>query len=342
MISRSGAGSPSTPPVSKWQLAGDRLRVGADEEDEHEPDDHDPARREPGDDESVGVEILAGEERPEDERAERGAEERAEEDVGDPARPALGRIHVGGRRAREQDRPLGDADQREPDDDERARTRPRSRALSPRQPTMPATQPPASTGIRPRRSMSRPAGSAASAPAVRKIAGPSPRIPSMPVTRTSVTVATATASWTMPDRHVSVAASRTVFRRIGKPSTGRPYRQRRSQPAPKRRRTAVRGWRTYGPPSRACASLPTAITRRPSESSARNGALASISARVGAPVRARGARDASARRSRGGRRSRSRAPRATAWTIVAVASAGPVPVSCRSEVRGMPETRVPR
>ena len=88
-----------------------------------------------------------------------------------------------------------------------------------RQPAMPATQPPASTGIRPSRSISRPAGSAASAPAVRKIAGPSPRIPSTPVTRTSVTVPTATASWTIPDRHVSVAASRIVFRRIGKVST---------------------------------------------------------------------------------------------------------------------------
>ena len=31
------------------------------------------------------------------------------------------------------------------------------------------------------------------------------------------------------------------------------------------------GWRTYGPPSRACASRPTATTRRPSASSRRNG-----------------------------------------------------------------------
>ena len=42
--------------------------------------------------------------------------------------------------------------------------------------------------------MRRPAGSAASAPAVMKIAGPSPRIDSIPVTSTSVIVATATAS----------------------------------------------------------------------------------------------------------------------------------------------------
>ena len=51
----------------------------------------------------VGVEVLAGEERAEDERAEHGAEDRAEEDVGDPARPALGRVHLGRGRARQQD-----------------------------------------------------------------------------------------------------------------------------------------------------------------------------------------------------------------------------------------------
>ena len=62
------------------------------------------------------------------------------------------------------------------------------------QPIAPMTKPPAITGTRPRRSMSLPAGSAASAPAVMKIAGPSPRIDSIPVTSTSVIVATATAS----------------------------------------------------------------------------------------------------------------------------------------------------
>ena len=32
----------------------------------------------------------------------------------------------------------------------------------------------------------------------------------------------------------------------------------------------------------------------------------------------------------------------TRWTIVAVASPGGAPVSCRSDVNGMPETRAPR
>jgi hypothetical protein len=37
-------------------------------------------------------------------------------------------------------------------------------------------------------------------------------------------------------------------------------------------------------------------------------------------------------------------PRAasTRWTIVAVASAGPAPVSCRSDVKGIPLMRAPR
>ncbi len=112
----------------------------------------------------------------------------------------------------------------------------------------------------------------------------------MPVTRTSVTVATATASWTMPDRHVRVAASRTVFRRIGKPSTSRPYRSAAANPVRNAAAPPCEGWRTYGPPMRACATLPIAIARRPAESSARNGALASISAARRRPVRALGAR----------------------------------------------------
>ena len=97
----------------------------------------------------------------------------------------------------------------------------------------------------------------------------------------------------------------------------------------------------YGPPMRACAILPIAIARRPSESSARNGALASISARVGGrfELSVPGCVGTTFQR----RTSFSIPSSAsTAWTMVAVASAGPAPVSWRSEVRGMPEMRVPR
>ena len=86
MISRSGAGGSGGRRIAEAaEVERDRLRVGTDEQDEHEPDRDDPARREPGDDERVQVQVLAGEERPEDERAERRAEERPEQDEGDPA-----------------------------------------------------------------------------------------------------------------------------------------------------------------------------------------------------------------------------------------------------------------
>ena len=61
-------------------------------------------------------------------------------------------------------------------------------------PTAAARKPPPTTGRRPMRSIARPAGTAASADAVRKIAGPSPSRPSMPVTSTNVSDETAATS----------------------------------------------------------------------------------------------------------------------------------------------------
>jgi hypothetical protein len=46
------------------------------------------------------------------------------------------------------------------------------------------------------------------------MAGPRPRIDSIPVTRTSVIVATATASWMTPDRVTRQRLSRIVLRLI--------------------------------------------------------------------------------------------------------------------------------
>ena len=66
-------------------------------------------------------------------------------------------------------------------------------AVSP-QPTVASRYPPAITGRRPIRSISRPAGIAAEAEATRKIAGPSPSRPSIPVTSTNVIEDTAATS----------------------------------------------------------------------------------------------------------------------------------------------------
>lgn len=95
----------------------------------------------------------------------------------------------------------------------------------------------------------------------------------------------------------------------------------------------------YGAPVAAAASRPTARIRRPAAISARKGLAAETSARVGRRfddgvpgcVGTTFQQTASSPSS----------PRAR-WTIVALASPGPRPVSWRSEVKGIPETRAPR
>ena len=62
------------------------------------------------------------------------------------------------------------------------------------QPHAASTYPPATTGRRPTRSISRPAGTAASPEETRKIAGPSPSSPSTPETSTNVIEETAATS----------------------------------------------------------------------------------------------------------------------------------------------------
>src|SRR5581483_5304264 len=61
---------------------------------------------------------------------------------------------------------------------------------------------------------------------------------------TSVVVATATASWIIPDRQVSAAASSSVFRSTGRPTVRRgsalPLMRAAPEPGAKRRRPAVR------------------------------------------------------------------------------------------------------
>ena len=118
-ISRSGAGSPSTPPLSKCSLRAIVRGSGRTSSTSTSPTTMIPAAAIHGTTSASVSSSLPGEERPEDERPERGAEEGAEEDVGDAPRAALGRIHVGGGGAREQDRPLRDADEREAGHDHR-------------------------------------------------------------------------------------------------------------------------------------------------------------------------------------------------------------------------------
>ena len=132
------------------------------------------------------------------------------------------------------------------------------------------------------------------------------------------------------------------------PRAGRVAPRRGHREQPPRGRAGTRaappcaGWRTYAPPSASCAIRPTGTTRRPRASSRANGSPAAISARVGRRferlVAGMGRHDVPEQHVVRERRAR----RARAWTTVAVASAGPLPVSCRSEVSGIPDTRVPR
>ena len=276
---------------------------------------------------SCGVEAAVGEDRAEDERAPDRARDRAEEDDRHPARAALGREHLGRRGAREEHDRLRRAAAARARGTRARRTSTQQPSAVTAGPAMPSTKPPRITGIRPTRSEMRPAGPTASAPAIRNTAGPSPRISSIPVTATIVTVPSATASWIIPERQTSPprAGSRCAGpgrHRATYASSACESRARNGGRAAVRRVADVRGRR-----ARACASRPTATTR----AAARRARAANGSARlrsrrrVGRPVRALarpGCVGTTFQRSDG--RPRARAPRATRCTIDAVASAGPV------------------
>ena len=177
-----------------------------------------------------------------------------------------------------------------------------------------------STGLRPYRSIARPATAPVSAAATRKIAGPSPRSPLTPVTRTNVSDETAATSCTTAEFTASVAASRTVFRRTTRSRSSRGTRasvSRNGGRAAVRRMADVRrAERRLGDPA-------------DREHAAAAGELAGerqrglTSARVGARFDGRGAGVGRARRSRAATSSSSPSSARTRWTIVAVASRRP-------------------
>ena len=185
--------------------------------------------------------------------------------------------------------------------------------------------------------MSRPAGATASPPAVRKIAGPSPRMPVIPVTATSVSELSAAESWNMPELQTSPPASRNAFFRTAgftrRAYAGGPLRRPPRRRAPDAGRTARRARRRRRGRRRRHGGRRT--------SSSRNGRAASISLRVGGrfDVAVPGCVGTTFQ----SRTSSSRpSSPSTRWTMVALASAGPEPVSWRSDVNAIPLTRAPR
>ena len=103
------------------------------------------------------------------------------------------------------------------------------------------------------------------------------------------------------------------------------------------------GWRTYGAPSARSARRPTASTRRPSATRSTNGSPAAISAAVGRRFddETPGRCGCVGTRFQSSTSSAIPSSASVRCTIVALSSAGPVPVSCRSEVNAIPETLAP-
>ena len=112
------------------------------------------------------------------------------------------------------------------------------------QPAAADTKPAATTGRRPIRSIARPAGTAASAEATRKIAGPRPSRPWIPVTSTNVIDETAATSCSTAEWTAIVAARMSVLRRtlscVATRTVKRPI-QPRTSPDPARRSFASSG-----------------------------------------------------------------------------------------------------
>ena len=188
----------------------------------------------------------------------------------------------------------------------------------------------------------RPAGTAVSAEAVRKIAGPRPSSPSTPGHEHERE---------RRDRGHELEDGGVDRHRRGQQHRVATDRERLRHEAiesarresPERRRATDGGCRSRRAP-RAPGGRPARAGGR-GPAAARKGCAASISPRVGRRFDSgvtRERADASARGSRAARRVRAPSSPSTRWTMVAVASPGPSPLSWRSLVNGIPETRAPR
>lgn len=106
-------------------------------------------------------------------------------------------------------------------------------------PMTPSPKPTARTGIRPKRSMARPAGRAANAPVARTSAGPRPSSPSISTTSAKVIVATAAESCSVAELAASAAERSAVLRPIA--SFGGSFTSLdRTQEAPREMRPRLR------------------------------------------------------------------------------------------------------
>ena len=298
---------------------------GRTKSDEHEADEHE-AEAASQERERVAVEIAAREQRAEDGRPEDRAEDRSEEDERDPSRAPRGRVHVARGRAREERGSARGAHADQPDDDRRRRLHGAAERREQRRRRRRARSPSASTGTRPKRSIARPAGSAASAPEPSTIAGPSPSSPFTPMTSTNVSDATAAESWSIAELAARAAARSAVFRRIGRSEPRRSHHASVVREAAPKLRGAAVGRVAHVRPAQERASRHAADREHASAARqlAHEGAPGLDLARVGA----RFDRSSPGRCGWVGttfqRRTSSPSPSSasTRWTIVALASRG--------------------
>ena len=206
------------------------------------------------------------------------------------------------------------------------------------QPIAPPTNAPRMTGIRPTRSISRPAGPTASAPASEEDRRPEAEDPldagdgderdgaerGRELERAGVRDEAAGEEERVP---ADVTPHNASVRRSPSANASAP---------------PCDGCRTYGASSAVGGDAADGDRRggRVSAPRGTGGQRRSRRASVGGSTPP--SPDASARRSRAGRPPRRPSAASTRCTIVALASAGPEPVSWRSDVNGMPLTRAPR
>ncbi len=100
---------------------GDPLRVRPHQQNKGQRTEADPAGCQPWHGQRGSVQLAPCEQRPEHGGTQDGAEHRAEQDVRDPARATLGRVHVAGRRADQQRDAAGPAGEQEAEDEDHRR-----------------------------------------------------------------------------------------------------------------------------------------------------------------------------------------------------------------------------
>src|SRR5262249_5601786 len=310
------------------------LRIDPNSERDEQPRQREERRPEPRPGERVRRQRPVREQRPEDQRAEDRAGDGREEHERHAARAPLGREHLGRRRPRQEDDRLRRTAAGEPEEDELPRQGPAAEGCQ-RRPDD-AERVAAADDGHPADAVGEPARwPDGQRPGDEEDRGPEPE---------DALDAGDGDDRDRPQSNGELDHPRQADeprREQDRVPARRAHESKHSSPCRNAVAPPCDGWRTYVPPRASCATRPTATIRRQPESSGANETPAAISARFGRRLEraSPGCVGTAFQSSTSSSQPRSAS---TPWTTVAVASAGPSPVSWRSEVSGMPDTRVPR